>query len=157
MARRRAIHISAAIICLLTVTFDVDATPIMTDAGRPVANTNIVVSPTAPPKLVHEDGTRVDRETMAPPPLTDAQKAAIIARARAAHPSIPATGNSDPTVAYDCHGLTFKSGNLFIDDPEVDKILTDQNWRKRASPEKAQVGDIVIYRNPDKPTVTPRM
>jgi hypothetical protein len=148
-------------LCLLVVASGGQATPIKTDAGRPVANKTPFPgftqgTLTFPPGWAFEDGTRVIQYAgPKPPPLTEPQKKAILDGVRANHPSIPAAGNSDPTGDYDCHGLTFKSSQLWIDDTEVDKILTDQKWKLVLGPvDKAKVGDIVIYRNPDANTAS---
>lgn len=136
--------------------FEAGATPLKTDAGTPIAN--ITPFPgftqgglTFPPGAAFEDGTKVIQYAGPVTQPDAATKTMIINADRAAHPSIPAAGNSDPTPNYDCHGLTFKSGTLWINDDQVDKILTDQKWKLRGQggvPAAAQVGDIVIYRNP---------
>lgn len=48
-----------------------------------------------------------------------------------------------PTNRYDCHGFTFLSGAAWIDDDEVDAILSANGYTNTAAP---TVGDIVIYR-----------
>jgi hypothetical protein len=140
------------------------ANPLKTDKGNPVENwvffpngvTVPIFGQILPPGSAQEDGTgppgKVKRFIPEPEPDA-AQQAKIIADDRAAHPSIPAAGNSPPTNSYDCHGLTFKGKKLWIDDDQVDKILTDQEWKAPADG-KAKVGDIVVYRKAGKVTHT---
>jgi hypothetical protein len=49
-----------------------------------------------------------------------------------------------PTNSYDCHGFVFLSGKGWIDNDQVDAILTDNGYSVTTTP---AVGDIVIYRN----------
>lgn len=48
-----------------------------------------------------------------------------------------------PSDRYDCHGYTFTSGDVFIHDNQVDKILKDNGYLVTTDP---KIGDIVIYR-----------
>ena len=49
-----------------------------------------------------------------------------------------------PSDRYDCHGFTFLSGAAWIDDDQVDAILSANGYSITATP---SVGDIVIYRS----------
>ncbi|MCI0663747.1 MAG: hypothetical protein L0220_22015, partial [Acidobacteria bacterium] len=51
---------------------------------------------------------------------------------------------ASPTNDYDCHGFVFLSGKGWINDDQVDAILTDNSYSVTTTP---AVGDIVIYRN----------
>ncbi len=44
----------------------------------------------------------------------------------------------------DCHGVTFTEGEYWIDNPQVDKILTGDSYVKTNNP---RLGDILIYRD----------
>jgi hypothetical protein len=48
-----------------------------------------------------------------------------------------------PTNRYDCHGYTFLGGDGWINDDQVDTILTQNGYSVTSTP---RVGDIVVYR-----------
>lgn len=67
------------------------------------------------------------------------------------HPNVTRVAN--PTNEYDCHGLTFKNGALWINNDQVQRILDDQGWM--VAPAGMQnVGDIVVYKKDGKITHT---
>jgi len=74
------------------------------------------------------------------PDLTDTQADAILT-----HFGLlgSVTKIRSPSNRYDCHGYTFAGGNSWINDDQVDRILTDNGYSVTATP---VVGDIVIYR-----------
>jgi len=52
--------------------------------------------------------------------------------------------NNKTEYNYDCHGLTFTGGTFWIDDPQVEKILSDDGYIETSVPQK---GDILIQRD----------
>ena len=45
----------------------------------------------------------------------------------------------------DCHGVTFAQGQVWIDNPEVKKLMNNDGYRPLADNEAPQVGDVGIY------------
>ncbi len=154
MSARRAVCGLAGALLAFAVAEAV-AVPLKTAAGNPIANwvyfPGGVPAAGILPGSVEEDGsgppskiTRDVRETE----YTPEQRKKITDDDKAAHPSITVVG--EPTAAYDCHGLTFKNRNFWIDNDQVDTILVDQGWKKRGDagvPAAPAVGDVVIYRD----------
>lgn len=122
------------------------AIPLTTDAGNTIQNwtvqTNVqYMGVTIPFVQVQENGGTV--VGFAPfVPLTDQEKLDLATQQRNMHPSLLLVAL--PTSNFDCHGFTFKSGNLWIDDDQVRTILVDQGWVAPADG-KAKVNDIVVY------------
>ncbi|MBQ8679936.1 MAG: hypothetical protein IJ530_09225 [Treponema sp.] len=54
---------------------------------------------------------------------------------------------SRPGYNTDCHGFTFTQGKYWINDDQVDALLTGDNYEKQPTPQK---GDVVIYRKNGK-------
>ena len=105
-----------------------------------------------PPGLAQEDGSGPPPRITDYVPVSDpdeANKKKIIEEDKKTDPTIEVV--EEPTVSYDCHGLTFKDKKLWIDNSEVDKILKDQGWTL-VNVGQHQVGDIVIYRKNGKVT-----
>ena len=113
---------------LLVYCTEAVATKLETDAGRPIANKTPF-----PPFDVFEDGTGVVGY-VEPVQQTDQLTSNIITFADwSDHRTIDLINASNATQDYDCHGLTFKSKKLWIDDQEVPRILNDQGWKKRGA------------------------
>ena len=154
LSRLRSRQIWIAAVAATTSTAAL-ADPVFTDAGSFLKNfvkstlktsggTTLTVMATE----VQKPGSNTEAMVtgIAPyTPFTDAQKAMVDTSVTAVYPkNVPMPANAaDP--AYDCHGLTFKSSKLRIDNPGVQKILDDQGWKPPADG-KAKVGDIVVYR-----------
>lgn len=125
--------------------------PIKTDEGKTILNWflgTIEIEGNTYPISIKEDGEKVTDFAIYPRELTDAEKKKINEDNKQKYPSI--TVVADSSFAYDCHGLTFKTSGVWIDNDQVDKILHDQGWIIQAG--KAKVGDIVIYRKNGKVT-----
>jgi hypothetical protein len=45
----------------------------------------------------------------------------------------------------DCHGTTFASGQVWINNDQVGKIIKGDGYRQVTGDEKAQAGDVLIY------------
>jgi len=59
--------------------------------------------------------------------------------------------SGDPGMKTDCHGCTFGDGKVWINDEEVDDILTGDGYRKRqpgCKQDQPKPGDVWIYRDP---------
>jgi len=59
--------------------------------------------------------------------------------------TIESQPNNRNPMCTDCHGVTFADGNYWIDNDQVDTILSGDNYA--AIDGGAQVGDVVIYRS----------
>jgi len=75
--------------------------------------------------------------------LTAAEKTCINNDLATAHPG--ATRVGDPTISFDCHGLTFDPAQTWINNDQVVQALAD-NGRMVVAGAK-MVGDIIVYRN----------
>ena len=58
----------------------------------------------------------------------------------------PVTGQvvPDPRMGTDCHGVTFTNGEYWINDGEVDSLLTHGGYQRVSAPKP---GDVLVYRN----------
>jgi hypothetical protein len=61
----------------------------------------------------------------------------------------PITPVMDATNTYNCHGWTFTCGKRWVDNSEVDKILTDNGYTKHKEGEAVHAFDVVVYRGPN--------
>ncbi|HSL52763.1 MAG TPA: RHS repeat-associated core domain-containing protein [Pyrinomonadaceae bacterium] len=54
---------------------------------------------------------------------------------------------NDNRMSTDCHGLTFTEGKYWINNDQVDTILSGDNYTQLGSGDRARVGDVAVYRN----------
>jgi RHS repeat-associated protein len=106
-----------------TVTWQAEEGYILADDGTHI-NASKAVSKIEV-KLIDEDGKVFQEETEA----------------------MQASYDSDPDLnKADCHGTTFAKGQVWINNPEVDKLLEGDGYRKLGGKEAAEAGDVGIYR-----------
>ncbi len=153
---QRALHAFRWIVLLVAaVAATAAANPLKTDKGNTIRNLQYFPDGVTSkgikvlePGWAKEDGSgppgKTELYSAGGPEWTAQEKKDINDAIKKAFPNL--TVADDPSKVYDCHGLTFKSKKMRIDNDAVDIILKDQGWTP-AEDKKHKKGDIVVYRD----------